>query len=102
MTKQNNKICNDIQKDKRNLKQWKAKLKKEEKKFGKSKHKIRKEVETVMKKHGVGSAAYHGSDLEGNSIKALMIKAQDIFTKVTAVLVPSARKQMMDKKLILD
>jgi hypothetical protein len=51
---------------------------------------LRTKIEEILKKEGVDATVYHGGDLTGNSVRNLMAKATDIFTKLLELLMNEA------------
>jgi hypothetical protein len=58
----------------------------EENKVPKAQRIMRAKIEEVLKKAGIDSAAYHGGDLTGNSVKILMGRASDLFSELFNLL----------------
>jgi hypothetical protein len=47
---------------------------------------LRAQIETILKDHGIGRAAWHEGDLVGNRFRLLMAEAEAIFTCTEKVL----------------
>jgi hypothetical protein len=94
---------NHIALQKKLIAESKKKAKKEEKELGGNRIKgTRRDVESILRNHGIDRGAHHGGELVGGGCRVLMEKADAIFLEISTMMlaIPGTQRHASDSEIV--